>query len=233
MGAAAVPIVMAVAGAGLQAYNQRKTAKKQDREAYANLVKQRETQKQADASANKALTEIESGSAATHKETRSSQIRDQLRKSQSMALAGLQNSGGIDATELRALDAGGQAIDYGDFFGGNLAGLDAANMLRQDEHGSRLDLGMDLGRLGRNSAQDHNLSRMRMQGIRDNPWLTMLSSGLSAGAGAYGGGGLGGGKTMAGSALGGQSPQTFYGAMPMNQKFIPQQGGNIFSLLGP
>lgn len=238
MGAAAVPIIAAVAAAGVQQFSQAKAARKQDREAFEGLQKQRETQKQADARIKQTLADLERSSSKEHKETRGAQIRDQQRKLQSLGLAGIQATGGSDAAEDLADISRGRAVDFGDFIGNNLAGVDAAGLQRQQEGFDAGDLNADLGIFRRNSAQDANLSRLRQQGIRPSPLLGLVSAGLSGLAtSGFGTGGSIAGSGGTGALVNGstQTPQTFFSASSARR--LPGQigtpTGKLFNIFGP
>jgi hypothetical protein len=231
-------VVAAIAAAVIQQYNQAKTAKRQDKAAAASIRTQAETQREANKRMNEQLDTLQDSTPADEKATRSSQIRTQLKRNQSMALAGLNPTGGGEAVTNMVDSAGRQAVDYGGFINESLSGIDAPLLQRQGEAFDRADVEGDLNRLRRNSAQEGNLLRLRQAGIRDNPWLSLLSTGLSAYAGS---GGFGGGKTMAGSGTGAvvpgsiQSPQTFFNvnsgaSLPglTNQTFRKPIVGSIF-----
>jgi hypothetical protein len=187
----------ALASAAISQYNTNRTAKKQDRAAAEGIRKQAELQQKANARMNEQLTELEKSTPDDEFDTRSSQIRDQLRRKHSMALAGIQNYGGGDDVTAMADAAKPTATAYGDFINQSLSGMDAPILQRRGEAFERADTGSLLAYLGRNSAQEDYLTRLKMAGIRDNPWLSMLSAGLGAYSGAAGMGGsiAGAGKT--------------------------------------
>ena len=231
MGAAAVPIIAAVAAAGVSSYSASQAAKKRDKATAAGILKQGRTQREANAKISENLAELEQSRPDDERATRSSQIRDQLRREQSIALAGIQNTGGGDAVTERAGQARDTAVGFGDFIGDNLAGVDAAGLQRQGEGFAQQDVSSALASLGRDSAQQDYLTRLRVAGIRPSPLLGLVSAGLSGYAGS--GGGFGGGKSIAGSggapsglgSFGNTSPQDFFSnASAANQPF------NIFDL---
>jgi len=220
----------AVASAVVSGVNQRRTAKKQDQEAARGIAEQAKLQREANARLNQNLDKLETSTPKDEYTSRSGQIRDQLRKQQSMALAGIQNTGGGDAVTEMANAARPQAVEYGDQINSYLSGIDAPLLQRQGEGFDNADLGSYLDRIRRDSSQAQNLTNLRMQGIRPSPWLDMLSTGLSAYSGAKG---FGGG-TMAGAASSPVNPmisQASAANMPFNQ--VPLQGnpfgiGSIF-----
>jgi hypothetical protein len=218
-------IAAAIAAAAIQKANQARTARRQDQAAADSLRRQAEFQRQANLRTDEQLRNLEESGPEEEFRQRSGDIRTQLRRKQNLALAGLQQSGsGSDAFNSMAEAAGGTAVNYGDDINRWLSGIDAAGLQRQGEAFERADVGSALNSLRRNSAQEENLLRLRQAGIRDNPLLSLLSTGL----GAYAMSGGLGGNTMAGSAgasglgaFGNTSPQDFFAAsaganMPFN-----------------
>ena len=226
-------VIAAIASAVIQQYNQARTARRQDKAAAESIRTQAEFQRESNKRMDEQLDTLQESTPEDEKATRGSQIRKQLKRNQAMALAGLNPTGGGDAVTSMVESAGGTAVDYGDFINESLSGIDAPLLQRQGEAFSRADVEGHLNRLRRNSAQESNILRLRQAGIRDNPWLSLLSTGLSA-YGVAGAPGLGG-KTMTpvpGSIL---PPSTFYNAtsgasLPgmVNQTFRKPIVGSIF-----
>lgn len=216
-------VVAVVAAAVIQQYNQSQTAKKKDRAALAGLEQQRKFQESANARMNQQLQELEQSTPDDERDTLQSQIRQQMRAKQSQALAGIQPTGGGEDVSMYAEEAAPTAVGYGDFIGGNIAAIDSPLYQRQKEGFTRADVGSHIDTMRRHSAQEDALTRMKIAGIRDNPWLSLLSTGLSA----YGTSGLSGGSMFgsggggqAQTGLGGMTPQTFYSDMPMNNMWV-------------
>jgi hypothetical protein len=212
-------IVAAVGAAVVTQYSKNQTAKKRDKATLQSMQRQNELQRKASARTMADLNKLEQSTPDEENATRQSQVRTQLRKAQAMALAGINPTGGGDAVTDLADQAGTTAVGYGDFINRELAGIDAPGLQRQGEAFDRADTNSGLARLRRDSGQESNLLRLRMAGIRDNPLLSMLSTGLSAysGTGGFTAGGNTGptmtGATVAGS--GGQTPQGFYSNPPL------------------
>lgn len=200
----------AVASAVVSQYNAAKTQKKRNQATMASLEEQARNQRKAAASVNENLDKLEQSSSQDEYQGRASQIRNQLRQKQAMALAGIQNTGGSEAVTEMAAAARPTAVGYGDDINRWISGIDAPMLQRQGEAWDRQNVENRLNVLRRNSAQEDALLRLKLAGIRENPWLSMLSQGLSAYSGAKG---FGGGNTMSGQPLanlGGQTPQQFY-----------------------
>lgn len=225
----------AVASAVLQQYNANKVAKKQNQATVASLLEQQKLQREANQRINENIDQLAQSDPQDEYEGRSSDIRNQLRRQQSMALAGIQNTGGGEAVTEMANAAKPMAVGYGDDINRWISGIDAPMLQRQGEQFDRADVQSKLDFLRRNSAQEHNLLQLKLAGIRENPWLNMLSQGLSAYAGAKG---FGGGNTMSGqpiSGLGGQTAQQFYAPSIQagnSTMFVPWQDRNIYGI-GP
>jgi hypothetical protein len=205
-------IIAAIASSAIQRRNQNKTAKRQDKAAAQSLRNQAEFQRKANARTDEQINNLEKSGPEDEFRQRSGDIRKQLRLKQSMALAGLQqNAGASDAFNSGADTAGGTAVGYGDDINKWLSGIDAPGLQRQGEAFERADVENSLNTLRRNSAQEQNLLRLRQAGIRDNPLLSMLSTGLSA----YGAAGVGRGSGSMAQSGG------------LGSQFIPPSTGSI------
>ena len=197
MGAAAIPIALAVAGAGVSAYNTQKTAKKQDRTAAEGIRKQGEIQREANKRLNESLMFFEKSGPDDIREDYSAGFQKQMRLKQALALAGLEQEGaGSRDADKMAQQAGGTALDYGDFLEGVFSRIDAPGEQRRREGEERTDLGSDLSVHGRQSRGEDYLTRLKVQSIMRNPWLDILAAGLSG----AGGGMAAGGSMAAGAA---------------------------------
>ena len=220
----------AVASAVVSQYNAAQTEKKRGRAVAESIATQRKYQDEANARMSKQLAELETSTPDDEKAALQGDIRKQLRQKQAMALAGLQGGGvGSDDAEAYAQQAMPVATGYGDFINEQVSGMDAPLYQRQGEAFERADVGALNDFMRRNSAQEDNLLRLRMAGIRDNPWLSMLSQGLSAYSGAKG---FGGGNTMSGGVSGATtnpmisatSSQTLPGMVPDYSSIYGQPG---------
>ena len=195
-----VAVGVAVASAAVSQYSAHRTAKKQDANAARGIAEQARLQREANARTNEQLDVLETSTPDEEFRTRSSQIRDQLRKKQQLALSGIETTGGGDAVKSMAAAAKPQATGYGDDINEWLSGMAAPQLQRQGEAFMRADTGSALNSIMRDSAQQDYLTRLRGSQIRPNPWLGMLATGLSTYAGTRG---FGGGNTIAGAGGGG------------------------------
>ena len=161
-------IIAAVAAAAVSGYNQYNTARKQDRIAAQGIAEQAKLQREANTRLNKQLDELETSTPDDEYASRSSQIRNQLRRKQAIGLAGIQNTGGGDAVTTMAEAGRGKAVDYGDFINEAVSGIDAPALQRQGERFMFADTESGLNFLRRNSAQQDAMTRLRMAGVREN-----------------------------------------------------------------
>lgn len=201
----------AVASAVVSQYNAAQVEKKRNRATVASIQEQQRNQREANKATQENLDKLAQSTPEDEYQGRASDIRNQLRQKQAMALAGIQNTGGGEAVTEMAAAARPTAVGYGDDINRWISGIDAPMLQRQGEGWDRQNVENRLNRLRRDSAQEDALLRLKLAGIRENPWLSMLSQGLSAYAGAKGFGGntMSGGSTGL-SNLGGQSAQQFY-----------------------
>lgn len=230
MGAAAIPLIMSVAAAGVSEANNRKTLRKQDRETARGIQEQAKIQREANARLNQTLDKTESSSAEPLREQGMSRMNKTIASKRQKALESLNQEGDIsDAAKKLQSESGANATDYA----GNLAGLfsiiDAAGEQRLGEGNMRGDLGMDFSRLGGDASQAGFLARLRAQQHRDNPWLSIAAAGLGGAAqgmasGGFGGGGGGGGGAGAAS----YGPVSAHGANVVGNNF----GGRTSGWLG-
>ena len=204
----------ALGSAWVSNLNANRTARKQNEAAMAGLMRQKEFEDQARQRFNKQLQDLEQSTPDEERKTLASQIRQQLRNRQALALSGIQPTGGSDAVTMYAGEAEPVAVDYGDFIGNTMAAVDAPLYQRQGESFDRADVGNLIRTMGRHSSTEDYLTRLKIAGIRPNPWLNMLAAGL----GAYGTSGAGmfnptatSGSTVTGLPnLGGMSASGFY-----------------------
>lgn len=207
MGQAVIPIVLALAGAGVSAYNTQKTAKKQDQAAAEGIRRQSEIQREANKRLNESLLFFEKSDPESIKADLSGGFTKQLRLKQALALAGLEQEGASSQdAEKAAAQAGGTAVDYGDFLEGVFSRIDAPGEQRRQEGVERTDLGSDLSVHERNSRAQDYLTRLDIQSITRNPWLDILAAGLGGASGGLAAGGLGAGLAGGGMVLGNAGP---------------------------
>lgn len=204
----AVPIGMAVAGAGAGAINTRRTARRQDRALADSIRNQRASQRQMDASIAQQLTDMQGSRQAGDRAAALSEYLAQLQAAAGgMAAPGVQvgrtSDDFQDAVQAAALGAA-EAVNTR---AGQMATQDATERMRTREASSQRRLAEELGLFEREARGQARLDQMRIEGIRRNPWLDAASGVLSglASAGVGAGSGLPSGS-MARAAGWGSAP---------------------------
>lgn len=185
MGAAALPLVLSVLGAGVGEFSNRRVARQRDRDIAAGIRKTTATQEDANRRIKQNLDLLEKSRAEPFKETLQGQFLDRIRQQRSTALAGLDTPGATsEAFKSATAEAGTGAIDYAGVLADLFSSIDAPGFQRSEEGFRAGDLGMDLSRLTRDADQDTFLARLRASRRRPSFGLGLLSAGLSGAAGA-------------------------------------------------
>lgn len=199
-----VPIV-AAAVAGTTTYvNNRNMAKRQDNELAAQLMRSSAKQKQADAKVNEAIAKTGASTGESERGTVLSQYLSQLNRAKGATMGGLTDMPAAnDAYRRDAANAALGLEETGKNRAELFSTLDAALLQRQNEAELRRDTGSDLDVLAGDVAADDYLTRLRLRGIRPNPYLSAIGSAASAFGGAYSGGAAGGAASALGSSAGG------------------------------
>lgn len=209
-GATTTAILLALAAAGTQAYNTNQTNKRTDQEAAAGLRRQNEKQRKADTVVDKLIKDTGASTPEGEKNSAMAQFQKALAASSGMTNSGLGGiAGASDKFNADQQQAAAGVSQYGNEVADRLARIDAPRYQRQREGNLREDAGTDIGIIKRESAGEDFLNKLKLQGIRRNPWLdaaaTAMSSyaGSSFGAGATGAGASNYGSNIFGGAAGG------------------------------
>lgn len=211
MGQFAVPIIMAVASAGVQMYNTNRTASKQDAAQTDAIRNQGRIQKRADERVNQEVSELEQSRSEDERAQRMTDYMGALSKGRDKMLAGLNPTIGSDTFKADSVKAAGQVEQYAGDNAGLMARIDAPGMQRQGEAFGFGRLGTDINMLARESSGQNFIDQLRASRIRRNPWLDAAGQVIGGIGGAYGGGGgMPGGST--GGFTGGMVPGTGPGA---------------------
>lgn len=190
MGAAAVPIITTLVGAGASYAASRKVANDQDAIAADGIRRQAENQRQTTARLNQTLNQMSASGPAEERASAQQSYGEQLQRSRTMAGAGLAQRGISQQFDEMAGASEGQATGYAQQVADLMARIDAGGLQRQREGNQMADMGMDFDVLGGNIKGDEFLTRLRMGGVRRNPWLDALG-GAAGVAGTYAAGGQG------------------------------------------
>lgn len=208
MGQFAVPIIMAVASAGVQAYNTNRTARKQDEAQAAAIRNQSGIQKRADERVNQEVEKLEQSRSDDERQQRMDQYMQQLSKGRDKMLAGFNPVVGSDAFKQDSAEAAGKVEQYAGDNAGLMSRIDAPGMQRQGESFGFGHLATDIGLLGRESSGQNFIDQLRASRIRRNPWL-------DAGAQVLGGMASSGMGTTYGGMSSGWNGQSIPGMAPI------------------
>lgn len=177
---------LAAAGAGVNEANNRRTARKQDREIARGIRENAEKQREANKRLNEVIDRTESSSAEPYRAQRMSSLNRMAQAKRAQALASLEQTGNIsDAAKGYGANAAGNAMDYAGTLSGLMSVIDAAGDQRLGEQNVKRDANMDLARLDSDINQNTFLSQLRAQRHRNNPWLSIAGAALSGAGSAY------------------------------------------------
>jgi hypothetical protein len=99
--------------------------------------------------------------------------------------AGLTRRGVSDQYDQLATGAAGDASDYAGTVAGLLSRIDAGTQLRQNERTIASDFGYDVAPIGGDIQGDEFLTRLRMGGVRRNPYVDLLAGAAQGVGNAY------------------------------------------------
>ncbi|KIQ21547.1 hypothetical protein [Xanthomonas campestris] len=132
------------------------------------------------------LADRTTSDAANERGTAATQYLQQVRAAQGAASNGLRQAGAVsDAYQQQSNDAALGIADYGSSVANLMARIDAPQQQRQREAIESAQLGTDLGMIGRRSANDDFLTKLKLQSVRPNPWLAAAGQTASGAAGAW------------------------------------------------
>lgn len=171
MGAAAPYIVAAVATA-VSHQQQQRVLKRQDEIAAQGIKQQAKKGQEAARQVGEQAQRIERSQADTA--TPMQQFAEQLARTRPQTAAGLEGQFSSAYSEA-AEEAKAGVSEYGQKFADLMARLDAPTRQRQAEGFEFGRLGTGLGSLGRDASAQDFLTRLRMQGVRPNPYAQMAA----------------------------------------------------------
>lgn len=189
-----LPIVMAIAGKALQAGTQNRALKKQDAATAESIRRQGQFRQEQARSLAQRVAELARSSPETERAAAEQGFRNQLARTRQIARARLiegqgQGSAAFDDIALRGADAqDALASRLATLF----ASVDAPGRQRQTETVRTADLGLSFDEIARRARAREQIDRLRIAGIRPNPFWQFVGQGLEAGGKAMMGGGGGG-----------------------------------------
>lgn len=191
--ATAVAVAVALAGA----YQTKQVAKKQDNIAAQGIRQQGENQRKVNKSLNKTLDDTEKSNPNGAKKKANDAYLQAIQAAMGGANKNLVGNSALGEFNDGAEAASWQAQDYAGNIAGLLSRVDAGTQQRQAEGNLLGDFTMDANRLGGDIQGDAFLNRLRMGGVRRNPYLDAAAGVAQGWASSGGGGGSGSGMTSA------------------------------------
>lgn len=190
-----VSAAAAIVAAGATYANNQQVARRQDSELANQLRRQYGLQQQEDQQTRDLIQKTANSSPTQARSSLLDQFMAKLQAEGGNATRPLNQVGNVaDAYTKAANDAAMGVSNYGTQTAGLLSAIDAPNLQRQGEAADLSRYGSALNEVKRQSAADDFLTRMRLNAIRPNPWLTAVANGARAyGMARAGSGGTGGG----------------------------------------
>jgi len=192
-----IALAATAAGAGVNAYNQRQTAKREDEQATQGLLSQYARQREADAAVDSQVDALKGSGPEAARADATAQFLAQLRRSRASAEGAVSPiEGGRYASDLTAANEENAAL--GDRTAKILARINAPSAQRAAEGEGFAQLASNIQGIGRNSQADAFLNELRMRRIRPDTGLAIAGdviTGAGKGIASKGGRGYPAGKT--------------------------------------
>ena len=193
-----IPLALAAVSGGAQYVNSQNVARKQDQTLAAQIRNQNQLQQQADAKTAQ-LIQKEGQSTDTQDKAKSqAQFNQALAQKMPQAAPALNVPGAVSAAYKNSKsDAALGISDYANNLSDVTSSIDAPTMERQRDQIQNIDpYQTSIGLLSRQNAGDNYLYNLKLNNIRANPWLSLIS-GVAGGAagGLARGTGFGGSST--------------------------------------
>jgi hypothetical protein len=195
-----VPAAIAAVGAGAQAYDTHRVAKRQEEEATTLMKNQQRKQKEADSRINDELGQLQGSGPDEERKAAFEAFMAQLRTNSGAAGGTADIGGASDRFKQDTEQSQADIANYGSNRADTLSRIIAPTRQRQGEGQSIGRMGSDIDGIARDARAREFLDQLRIQGIRTNPWVQGVGGAMQAAGGAMAGGALGGAKTIAGSA---------------------------------
>ena len=173
------PITMMIVGQGLNMANNASASRSADRATARGINQQAGHQAEADARFNKMLSEIAASNPGQVREGAMEQYLGRLGERPQVSATPVAGANPRFAEDLAQSEQtlstrGNEMADF-------MSRIDAPAIQRRQE-GERIGrAGVDIGQTARVASGDDYLSRLRVSGIRPNPWVTALAD-LTSGA---------------------------------------------------
>lgn len=195
---------IALVGAALEAKNQSDAIKQQDRATAAGILQRMQANRDKSAAIQKALANLRQSSDQPAVAQGNQDYLRALQSAQPMGNQPAQVGALSDAYRQAAGAADASSKALADKTAGLMAITDAPALQRQGEGVAIGRLGSTLAGIDSNANDLTNQTRLKVAGIRANPWINLVAAGMKAyGTGALAGGGINPGSSA--SAGGGAS----------------------------
>lgn len=178
MGAAAIPLITAVVGTGLQAKAAHDTRKRADAEAQRGLDAQMANQRDTDRQVNQEISSVEASTPEAARASSAQAFLEQLRRTRANAVGGTGGVGG-DRYAEDTENAQSDVSNFGTRTADLMARINAPAQQRVAEDQGFANLNNKIGIARRNSGAEQFLSELRMRSIRPDAGLTALGEGLT------------------------------------------------------
>lgn len=175
MGMEAWAIGTLIASATAKAYNANQTAKKQDRALATGIRNQAKKQQQADGRVNEEIAKLEASTAENQRQKNLMGYTDAIRKRAGDMTAGLTPAIGSGAFREGSASAAEGIQQYAADNANLMARIDAPSYQRMDEAKGYGRMATDLDIIKRESDGQAYLDKLRLDRIRENPWIDALA----------------------------------------------------------
>ena len=191
-----------VAAAALTAYNEKETARKQDRAVSQGILQRMQATREQSTAIQQALADLRGSNAKEAVTQRTGDYLKALATAKPMGSQPAQVGAMSDAYRMAAGAADAASADQANTTAGLMAVTDAPGLQRMGE-GNRIGLlAARLGEMGIAANDATNQSMLKARGIRPNPWIGLAAAALSA----YGGSRAGNPSSTSSSSV--QSPSS-------------------------
>ena len=169
--AAALPLLLTAASAGVGYYNTKKTASKQDSALADQLRNQGEVQRRASGKVNEEVDRLKGSTSDDSRRKALDSYLTALVQRKGKSESGLTPTFGSDAFKADSATAAQGVQAYGDDTAGLMARIDAPTTQRRKEAFSFGNLGTDLSLLDREAKGKNFLDELRLRSIHRSPGL--------------------------------------------------------------
>jgi F0F1-type ATP synthase membrane subunit b/b' len=177
-------LIAAAAGAALHSVNEHQVAQQQDEQAAQGIRIQAADQQKADDQVGQNIKNLQQSTPETARANAASAFLSQLRRNSTAAIGSGTVKGGSARYNTDVNDASQNVLNYGANLADTQSRIMAPQLQRQQEGQNAQQLASNIGEIGRQSAANEFLTKLRMRGVVPNPWVDAASSSLSGYSGA-------------------------------------------------